>query len=41
MEKIHEKIPNSTLVVIEKAGHDSPLEKTPEVNQNIIEFLNS
>jgi pimeloyl-ACP methyl ester carboxylesterase len=41
MEKIHEKIPNSTLVVIEKAGHDSPLEKTPEVNQAIIEFLNS
>ena len=41
MEQIHEKIPNSTLVVIEKAGHDSPLEKTPEVNQAIIEFLNS
>ncbi len=41
MEKIHEKIPNSTLVVIEKAGHSSPLEKTPEVNQNIIEFLKS
>jgi len=41
MEQIHEKIPNSTLVVIEKAGHDSPLEKTPEVNQNIIEFLKS
>jgi pimeloyl-ACP methyl ester carboxylesterase len=41
MEKIHEKIPNSTLVVFEKAGHSSPLEKTPEVNQNIIEFLKS
>ena len=41
MEQIHEKIPNSTLVVIEKAGHSSPLEKTPEVNQNIIEFLKS
>jgi pimeloyl-ACP methyl ester carboxylesterase len=41
MEKIHEKIPNSTLVVIDKAGHNSPLEKTPEVNQNIIEFLKS
>ena len=41
MEQIHEKIPNSTLVIIEKAGHSSPLEKTPEVNQNIIEFLKS
>ena len=41
MEQIHEKIPNCTLVVIEKAGHSSPLEKTPEVNQNIIEFLKS
>ena len=41
MEQIHEKIPNSTLVVIEKAGHSSPLEKTPEVNQRIIEFLKS
>ena len=41
LEQIHEKIPNSTLVVIEKAGHSSPLEKTPEVNQSIIEFLKS
>lgn len=41
MEQIHEKIPKSTLVVIEKAGHSSPFEKTPEVNQNIIEFLKS
>ncbi len=41
MEQIHKKIPNSTLVIIDKAGHSSPLEKTPEVNQNIIEFLKS
>ncbi len=39
IEQIHEKIPNSTLVVIEQAGHDSPLEKALEVNKNIIEFL--
>ncbi|MHA1489533.1 MAG: alpha/beta fold hydrolase [Promethearchaeota archaeon] len=39
IEQIHEKIPNSTLIVIEQAGHDSPLEKAPEVNKNIIEFL--
>ena len=39
MEEIHEKIPNSTLVVINKAGHQSPLEKAPEVNQQIIDFL--
>ena len=39
MEEIHQKISNSTLVVIEKAGHQSPIEKAPEVNQKIIEFL--
>ena len=39
MEQIHEKIPNSTLVFIEKAGHNSPMEKAPEVNQKIIDFL--
>ncbi len=39
MEGIHEKIPNSTLVVIDKAGHNSPMEKAPEVNQKIIDFL--
>ena len=39
MEEIHGKIPNSTFVVIDKAGHSSPLEKAPEVNQKIIDFL--
>ncbi len=39
MEKIHEKMPNSILKVIKGAGHDSPHEKAPEVNQSIIEFL--
>lgn len=39
MERMHEKIPNSALVVIDKAGHSSPREKAPEVNQKIIEFL--
>ncbi|MEJ2248115.1 MAG: alpha/beta hydrolase [Candidatus Lokiarchaeota archaeon] len=38
-EKIHEKIPNSKLIVIENAGHDSPKERAPEVNQHIIDFL--
>jgi len=39
MEQIHEKIPNSKLVVIDKAGHSSPLSKAPEINQTIIDFL--
>ena len=39
MEEINEKIPNSTLIVIDKAGHQSPIEKAPEVNQHIIDFL--
>ena len=36
---IHEKIPNSKLVVIAGAGHDSPLEKAPEINKHVIDFL--
>ena len=36
---IHEKMPNSKIIVIEKAGHESPKEKAPEVNKAIIEFL--
>jgi proline-specific peptidase len=38
-ERIHEQIPNSKLIVIENAGHESPREKAPEVNQYIIDFL--
>jgi proline-specific peptidase len=36
---IHEQLPNSELIVIKKAGHESPREKAPQVNQNIIDFL--
>ncbi|MFX1428450.1 MAG: alpha/beta fold hydrolase [Promethearchaeota archaeon] len=39
MEEMHEKLPNSTLKIIEKAGHDSPLSRATEINQMIIEFL--
>ena len=39
MEEIHEQIPNSKFIVIDKAGHSSPLEKAPEVNQVMIDFL--
>ena len=39
MEEIHNQIPNSKFIVIDKAGHSSPLEKVPEVNQAIIDFL--
>lgn len=41
MEEMHEKLPNSKMVVIEKAGHGSPLSRAPEVNQAIIDFLNN
>ena len=40
-EKMHELIPNSKFEVIEGAGHQSILEKAPEVNQVIINFLKS
>ena len=39
MEEMHERLPNSILYVVDKAGHNSPLEKTPEVNREIITFL--
>ncbi|MFX1601177.1 MAG: alpha/beta fold hydrolase [Promethearchaeota archaeon] len=39
MKEMHERIPNSTLKVIDKAGHDSPLSRAPEVNKMIIDFL--
>ena len=39
MIEIHEKIPNSTLKVIDKAGHGAPLSRAPEVNEMIIDFL--
>lgn len=40
-QKIHELLPNSKMVVIEKAGHQSILEFAPEVNKHIIDFLKS
>jgi len=40
MMEIHNLIPNSTLKVIEKAGHESHKSNAPEVNRTIIEFLN-
>jgi len=39
MEEMHERIPNSTLKLIDKAGHGSPRSRAPEINQMIIEFL--
>ena len=40
-EKMHELIPNSKFIVIEGTGHQSILEKAPEINQIIIDFLKS
>ncbi len=39
MMEIHKLIPNSTLRVIESAGHESPKSKAPENNRTIIEIL--
>jgi len=39
MLEIHKKMPNSTYQIIEKAGHESPKEKAPEVNKIILKFL--
>ncbi|MFW9784448.1 MAG: alpha/beta fold hydrolase [Candidatus Heimdallarchaeota archaeon] len=40
-KKLHELLPNSILKVIKEAGHSSIFEKAPEVNQIILEFLES
>lgn len=39
MMEIHDLMPNSTLKVIEKAGHESHKSNAPEVNSTIIKFL--
>jgi pimeloyl-ACP methyl ester carboxylesterase len=39
--EIHEKMPKTTIYIIQKAGHESPKEKAPEVNKAIIKFLKS
>lgn len=38
-KKIHELIPNSQFIIIKKAAHQSILEKAPEINEIIINFL--
>lgn len=39
IEEMHKRIPNSVFRVIEKAGHESPKTRAPEVNNLIIDFL--
>jgi len=39
MKEMHERIPNNTLKIIDKAGHDSPRSRAPEINKMIIDFL--
>ena len=38
-EKIHDLLPNSRFIVVEKAAHQSILECPQIINQHIIEFL--
>ncbi len=37
--EMQEQIPNSNLIVIEKAGHFGPMTRAPEVNKVILDFL--
>ncbi len=39
MVEMHKVIPNSTLETIDKAGHNSPYSKAPEINKIMIDFL--
>jgi pimeloyl-ACP methyl ester carboxylesterase len=38
-EKMHELIPKSNFIIIEGAAHQDILEKPPEINKYIIDFL--
>jgi 3-oxoadipate enol-lactonase len=40
MGEMHQELPNSTFIVIDKTGHFAPMTKTPDVNKAIIDFLN-
>lgn len=39
MEEMNMRMPNSTLKVIDKAGHGAPISRAPEVNELIVDFL--
>jgi len=39
MLEMHERIPNSTFKIIERAGHSAPFSRAPEVNKLILDFL--
>ncbi|MCJ7649441.1 MAG: alpha/beta hydrolase, partial [Candidatus Lokiarchaeota archaeon] len=39
-ELLHEKIPNSTLKIIEKTGHGFVAEEPDKVNKLIMDFIN-
>lgn len=41
MIEMDKAIPNSKLEIIDKAGHNSPLSRAPEINNSIISFLKS
>jgi pimeloyl-ACP methyl ester carboxylesterase len=41
MQAMHEKIPNSRLEIIQKAGDSAYLSRAPEINQLVIEFLSN
>ncbi|TXT56327.1 MAG: Soluble epoxide hydrolase [Promethearchaeota archaeon] len=41
MIEMHKEIPNSRLKILYKAGHGSPFSKAPEINNLILEFLNT
>ncbi|MFX1572620.1 MAG: alpha/beta fold hydrolase [Promethearchaeota archaeon] len=41
MDVIHKTIPNSTLKIIQNAGHFMTLSRAPEVNQYIMDFLDN
>ena len=38
-EQMHERFSNSSIKIIKDARHSLPLEKTPEVNKAILDFL--
>jgi len=40
-EELHKKLPNSTCIIIDMAGHFAPAQRSEIINKEIIEFINS
>ncbi|GAF85115.1 unnamed protein product, partial [marine sediment metagenome] len=38
-EELHKKIPNSSLEIVDMAGHFMPAQRSDEINKKILKFI--